>query len=71
MSRRHLEFGPRVRAWAVTAGGASGHPDSPHFNNQAERYAKGDLRPVHFSADDLKGPSSSLSRLCRSTSTPG
>ncbi|MGW6144713.1 penicillin acylase family protein [Streptomyces sp. NPDC055140] len=50
-----VEFGPCVRAWAVTAGGASGHPDSPHVNNQAGRYAKSDLRPVHFSADDLRG----------------
>ncbi|WP_328814287.1 penicillin acylase family protein [Nonomuraea cypriaca] len=50
-----VEFGPKVRAWAVTAGGASGHPDSPHFNDQAERYASGDLRPVYFYPDDLKG----------------
>ncbi|MEO3874125.1 penicillin acylase family protein [Nonomuraea sp. B12E4] len=50
-----VEFGPRLRAWAVTAGGASGHPDSPHFNDQAERYASGDLRPVYFYPDDLKG----------------
>ncbi|WP_433243548.1 penicillin acylase family protein [Streptosporangium sp. CA-135522] len=50
-----VEFGPRVRAWAVTAGGASGHPGSPHFNDQAERYASGDLRPVYFHPDDLKG----------------
>ncbi|MGW2770792.1 penicillin acylase family protein [Streptomyces sp. NPDC001275] len=50
-----VEFGPRLRAWAVTAGGASGHPDSPHFGDQAERYAKGDLRPVYFYPDDLKG----------------
>lgn len=50
-----VEFGPRLRAWAVTAGGASGHPDSPHFNDQAERYANGDLRPVYFYPEDLKG----------------
>ncbi|MFC4014422.1 penicillin acylase family protein [Nonomuraea purpurea] len=50
-----VEFGPKVRAWAVTAGGASGHPDSPHFNDQAERYANGDLRPVYFYPDELKG----------------
>ncbi|RVU28144.1 acylase [Streptomyces antnestii] len=50
-----VEFGPRLRAWAVTAGGASGHPDSPHFNDQADRYAKGDLRPVYFYPDDLEG----------------
>ncbi|MFK3984307.1 penicillin acylase family protein [Micromonospora sp. NPDC050397] len=50
-----VEFGPKVRAWAVTAGGASGHPSSPHFNDQAERYANGDLRPVYFYPDQLKG----------------
>ncbi|SEH02280.1 acyl-homoserine-lactone acylase [Nonomuraea solani] len=50
-----VEFGPRLRAWAITAGGASGHPGSPHFNDQAERYANGDLRPVYFYPDDLKG----------------
>jgi acyl-homoserine-lactone acylase len=50
-----VEFGPRLRAWAVTAGGESGNPASPHFNDQAERYASGDLRPVYFYAEDLAG----------------
>jgi acyl-homoserine-lactone acylase len=50
-----VEFGPKVRAWAITAGGGSGDPSSPHFNDQAERYASGDLRPVYFYPDDLKG----------------
>lgn len=50
-----VEFGPRVRAWAVTAGGASGHPDSPHFDDQVERYASGDLRPVYFYPEQLSG----------------
>jgi acyl-homoserine-lactone acylase len=50
-----VEFGPKLRAWAVTAGGESGHPDSPHFNDEAERYASGNLRPVYFYPDDLKG----------------
>ncbi|MFD4699076.1 penicillin acylase family protein [Streptomyces niveus] len=50
-----VEFGPRLRAWAVTAGGVSGHPDSPHFNDQAERYASGNLRPVYFYPEDLRG----------------
>ena len=44
-----------VRARAVTAGGESGHPDSPHFNDEAQRYASGDLRPVYFYPDQLKG----------------
>jgi acyl-homoserine-lactone acylase len=34
-----VEFGPRIRARAVSAGGQSGDPRSPHFNDQAERYA--------------------------------
>jgi acyl-homoserine-lactone acylase len=43
-----VEFGPTVRARAVTAGGESGHPGTPHFNDQAQRYATGDLREVYF-----------------------
>ena len=30
-------------------------PASPHFNDQAERYATGDLRPVYFYPADLAG----------------
>ena len=43
-----VEFGPRVRALAVSAGGESGDPASPHFNDQAARYATGELREVYF-----------------------
>jgi acyl-homoserine lactone acylase PvdQ len=50
-----VEFGPRVRARAVSTGGASGSPSSKHFNDQAERYATGNLREVYFYADQLKG----------------
>jgi acyl-homoserine-lactone acylase len=50
-----VEFGERVRAKAVTAGGESGDPNSPHFRDQAERYAKGQLRDVYFYPDELKG----------------
>jgi acyl-homoserine-lactone acylase len=50
-----VEFGPRVSARAVTAGGESGDPKSPHFNDQAERYANGNLREVYFYPDQLKG----------------
>ncbi|HEV2816568.1 MAG TPA: penicillin acylase family protein [Allosphingosinicella sp.] len=50
-----VEFGPRTRAWAVSAGGESGNPASPHFNDQAGRYAAGDLRPVYFYREDLAG----------------
>jgi acyl-homoserine lactone acylase PvdQ len=50
-----VEFGDRVRARAVTAGGESGHPGSPHFNDEAGRYSTGDLREVYFYRTQLKG----------------
>jgi acyl-homoserine-lactone acylase len=50
-----VEFGRRVRARAVTAGGESGNPASPHFNDEAQRYASGNLREVYFYPDQLKG----------------
>ena len=37
------------------AGGESGGPKSPHFNDQAKRYSTGDLREVYFYRDQLKG----------------
>jgi acyl-homoserine-lactone acylase len=51
-----VEFGQdSVRAMAVSAGGESGDPRSKHFNDQAERYASGALRPVYFYPDQLRG----------------
>jgi acyl-homoserine lactone acylase PvdQ len=50
-----VEFGDSVRAKAVTAGGESGDPSSPHFNDQAIRYSKGDLRDVYFYRGQLEG----------------
>jgi acyl-homoserine-lactone acylase len=50
-----VEFGEKVRARAVTAGGESGLPSSPHFNDEAERYATGNLREVYFYPSQLRG----------------
>jgi len=50
-----VEFGDRVRAKAVTAGGESGHPSSPHFNDEATRYSTGNLREVYFYRPQLAG----------------
>jgi acyl-homoserine-lactone acylase len=50
-----IDFGPQVHAWAVTTGGESGDPASPHFEDQAERYASGNLRVVYFYPSQLKG----------------
>jgi acyl-homoserine-lactone acylase len=50
-----VEFGPRVRAVAVTAGGESGDPASKHFDDEAVRYAQGNLREVYFYPEQLAG----------------
>jgi acyl-homoserine-lactone acylase len=50
-----VEFGDRVRAKAVTAGGESGNVKSPHFNDEAQRYSTGALRDVYFYRAQLKG----------------
>ncbi|MEJ2679144.1 MAG: penicillin acylase family protein, partial [Gemmatimonadota bacterium] len=50
-----VEFGDSVRARAVTAGGESGDPSSPHFDDEAERYATGNLRVVYYYRSQLKG----------------
>jgi acyl-homoserine-lactone acylase len=50
-----VEFGDSVRARAVTAGGESGNPASPHFNDEAGRYSTGNLREVYFYPSQLKG----------------
>ncbi|HEY6947920.1 MAG TPA: penicillin acylase family protein [Gemmatimonadales bacterium] len=51
-----VEFGKdSVRARAVTAGGESGEPGSRHFDDQAQRYASGELREVYFYPNQLHG----------------
>ena len=49
-----VEFGDQVRARAVTAGGLDSDPSSPHFNDQAELYATGDLREVYYYRADVE-----------------
>ncbi|HET9399403.1 MAG TPA: penicillin acylase family protein [Candidatus Acidoferrales bacterium] len=50
-----VEFGDKVHAKAVTAGGESGNTASPHFDDEAQRYANGNLREVYFYREQLKG----------------
>jgi acyl-homoserine-lactone acylase len=50
-----VEFGDRVSARAITAGGLSSDAASRHFNDQAERYAAGNLREVYFYPEQLQG----------------
>jgi acyl-homoserine lactone acylase PvdQ len=48
-----VEFGPKVRARAIMAGGQSGDVNSPHFGDQAEMYARGEFRDVLFWPEQL------------------
>jgi acyl-homoserine-lactone acylase len=43
-----VEFGDKVKAKTITAGGQSGDPANPHFNDQAPLYAAGKLRNFYF-----------------------
>jgi len=48
-----VEFGDRIRARSVLAGGNSGDPRSPHFFDQATMYAEGKFKDVLFYREDV------------------
>lgn len=48
-----VEFGPRVRAKSILAGGQSADPRSPHFNDQAAMYSRGEFKEVLFYKEDI------------------
>jgi acyl-homoserine-lactone acylase len=49
-----VEFGPRVHAKSILAGGESGDPKSPHFADQAAMYARGEFKDVLFYKEDIE-----------------
>ncbi len=49
-----VEFGDKVRAQSLLAGGQSGNPDSPHFLDQAEAYVNRDFKEVAFYRKDVE-----------------
>ncbi len=49
-----VEFGPRIRAKSILAGGQSGDPKSKHFSDQAEMYSKGQFKDVLFYKRDIE-----------------
>ncbi len=49
-----VEFGDKVKAKSLLAGGQSGNPFSPHFVDQAEIYAEGIFKDVHYYKEDVK-----------------
>ncbi|MGM0945643.1 MAG: acylase [Bacteroidota bacterium] len=48
-----VEFGEKVRAKSILAGGQNANPESPHFSDQAQRYADGNFKEVAFYAEDV------------------
>jgi len=49
-----VEFGPKVRAKSILAGGQSSNPASPHFADQAEMYSRGEFKDVLFYKEDIE-----------------
>jgi len=48
-----VEFGNKIKAKSLLAGGNSGDPLSKHFNDQAEMYRKGQFKDVLFYKEDV------------------
>ena len=48
-----VEFGDMVKAKSMLAGGQSGDPNSPHFNDQAQRYADMQFKDVPYYKEDV------------------
>jgi acyl-homoserine-lactone acylase len=48
-----VEFGQRVKAKSLLAGGNSGNPLSPHFKDQASMYTEGQFKDVLFYKEDV------------------
>jgi acyl-homoserine-lactone acylase len=50
-----VEFGDdRPRAWSVLAYGQSALPDSPHFDDQAEMFARGEFKQVAWTDAEIE-----------------
>jgi acyl-homoserine lactone acylase PvdQ len=48
-----VEFGDKVKAKTMLAGGQSGDPNSPHFNDQAQRYADKEFKDAAYYKEDV------------------
>ncbi len=59
-----VEFGDKVKAKTILAGGQSGDPESPHFNDQAQRYADKEFKNAAYYKEDVL-------KRARATYSPG
>ena len=48
-----VEFGKRIKAKSLLAGGESGDPSSIHFTDQMEMYSRGEFKEVLFYKEDV------------------
>ncbi|WP_372973344.1 acylase [Muriicola sp.] len=48
-----VEFGKKVKARSILAGGQSGDPASPHFDDQAQMYADTEFKDVLYYKEDV------------------
>lgn len=48
-----VEFGPKIKAFSLLAGGQSGDPNSSHFFDQGKRYAEGKFKEIYFYKEDV------------------
>lgn len=49
-----VEFGEKLKAKTILAGGQSSDPASPHFDDQAEMYANGEFKEAAFYREDVE-----------------
>ncbi len=49
-----VEFGSKIKAKSLLAGGNSGFPQSKHFNDQSVLYQKGQFKDVLFYREDIE-----------------